>query len=172
MEVTSIRTTWGGKPAYQVILRDVSERRAAEAAARYRASLVAHVSDAIIGIDADGRIESWNEAAQAIYGWTEEEVAGHSIGSVVSANRTDSAAVLERGQRSHRRKDGSAVDVLVSIDPLVDDDTQPSGWVVVCTELTDARQAEAGRRAAEERYEAVVAVAQRGHHPLRRGGHG
>ena len=146
MEVTSVRTTWGGEPAFQVIARDISERKAAEAAARYRASLVAHVSDAIIGIDADGRIESWNEAAQHIYGWTEGEVAGLSIGTVVSANRTDSASILERGQHSHHRKDGSSVDVLISIDPLVDDDTLPSGWVVVCTELTDARQAEAGRR--------------------------
>jgi diguanylate cyclase (GGDEF)-like protein/PAS domain S-box-containing protein len=162
MEVTSVRTSWAGSPAFQVIMRDISERRAAEAAARYRASLVAHVSDAIIGIDADGQIESWNEAAQAIYGWTEEEVVGHSIAAVVTANRTDSAAVLERGQRSHRRKDGSAVDVMVSIDPLIDDDTQPSGWVVVCTELTDARQAEAGRRAAEQRYEAVVASLSEG----------
>jgi diguanylate cyclase (GGDEF)-like protein/PAS domain S-box-containing protein len=162
MELTSIRTTWGGKPAYQVIMRDVSERRAAEAAARYRASLVAHVSDAIIGIDAEGRIESWNEAAAHIYGWSEGEVAGLSIGAVVSANRTDSAAILERGQHAHRRKDGSTVDVLVSIDPLMDDDTLPSGWVVVCTELTDARQAEAGRRAAEERYEAVVASLSEG----------
>ena len=162
MEFTSIRTTWAGEPAYQVIARDMSERRAAEAANSYRASLVAHVSDAIIGIDADGKIESWNEAAQAIYGWKEEEVAGMSISAVVTANRTDSAAVLERGQRIHRRKDGSEVDVLVSIDPLIDDDTQPSGWVVVCTELTDARQAEAGRRAAEERYEAVVASLSEG----------
>ena len=89
-------------------------------------------------------------------------MAGLSIGAVVTANRTDSAAVLERGQRTHRRKDGSEVDVLVSIDPLIDDDTQPSGWVVVCTELTDARQAEAGRRAAEERYEAVVASLSEG----------
>ena len=162
METTSIRTTWGGEPAFQVIARDISERRAAEAADRYRASLVAHVSDAIIGIDAEGKIESWNEAARAIYGWTEEEVVGLSIAAVVTSNRTDSAAVLERGQRSHRRKDGSEVDVLVSIDPLIDDDTQPSGWVVVCTELTDARQAEAGRRAAEERYEAVVASLSEG----------
>ena len=162
MEFTSIRTTWAGEPAYQVIARDMSERRAAEAANSYRASLVAHVSDAIIGIDADGKIESWNEAAHAIYGWKEEEVAGMSISAVVTANRTDSAAVLERGQRIHRRKDGSEVDVLVSIDPLIDDDTQPSGWVVVCTELTDARQAEAGRRAAEERYEAVVASLSEG----------
>ncbi len=162
MEITSIRTTWAGEPAYQVVARDMSERRAAEAADRYRASLVAHVSDAIIGIDADGRIESWNEAAQAIYGWTEAEVKGLSISAVVTANRTDSAAVLERGRRAHRRKDGSQVDVLVSIDPLIDDSTQPSGWVVVCTELTDARQAEAGRRAAEERYEAVVASLSEG----------
>jgi diguanylate cyclase (GGDEF)-like protein/PAS domain S-box-containing protein len=162
MEITSIRTTWAGEPAYQVIARDMSERRAAEAANRYRASLIAHVSDAIVGIDAEGSIESWNEAAEAIYGWTEEEVAGLSISAVVTANRTDSASVLERGRRTHHRKDGSEVDVLVSIDPLIDDGAQPTGWVVVCTELTDARQAEAGRRAAEERYEAVVASLSEG----------
>ena len=97
MEVTSIRTTWAGEPAYQVIMRDVSERQAAEAANRYRASLVAHVSDAIIGIDADGNIECWNEAAQAIYGWTEDEVAGIRSARWCRANRTDSAAMLERG---------------------------------------------------------------------------
>ena len=162
VEVTSIRTSWAGRPAYQVIMRDVSERHAAEAANRYRANLVAQVSDAIIGIDASGKIESWNQAAQGIYGWSEREVAGLSISAVVSANRSESASVLERGQHRHRRKDGSEVEVLVAIDPLIDDDTQPSGWVVVCTELTDARQAEAGRRAAEERYEAVVASLSEG----------
>ena len=162
MEVTSVRTSWAGEPAYQVIMRDIAERRAAEAANRYRASLVAQVSDAIIGIDGDGKIESWNDAAQAIYGWSQREVMGLSISAVVTANRTDSASILERGQHTHHRKDGSSVDVLVSIDPLIDDDTQPSGWVVVCSELTDARQAEAGRRAAEERYEAVVASLSEG----------
>ena len=90
------------QPAFQVIMRDISERRAAEARDRYRASLVAHVSDAHHRYRRDGKIESWNEAAQAIYGWTEEEVLGQSIAAVVTANRTDSAAVLERGQRSHR----------------------------------------------------------------------
>ena len=110
----------------------------------------------------NGRIESWNEAAQGIYGWAEPEVLGHAIGAVVTANRTESASILERGQHTHHRKDGSNVDVLVSIDPIIDEDLQPSGWVVVCTELTDARQAEAGRRAAEARYEAVVASLSEG----------
>jgi diguanylate cyclase (GGDEF)-like protein/PAS domain S-box-containing protein len=162
MEITSVRTTWAGEPAFQVIARDMTERKAAEAAMQYRASLLAHVSDAIIGIDAAGQIESWNEAAEAIYGWTEQEVSGLSISAVVTANRTDSASVLERGRKTHHRKDGSEVEVLVAIDPLIDDGAQPSGWVVVCTELTDARQAEAGRRAAEERYEAVVASLSEG----------
>ncbi len=46
-----------------------------------------------------------------------------------SGNRTDSAAVLERGQSVHNRKDGSEVSVLVSIDPLIDDAPIPrDGW--------------------------------------------
>ncbi len=162
MEVTSILTTWAGEPAYQVIARDISERRAAEAANRYRASLVAHVSDAIIGIDADGKIESWNEAAQAMYGWSEAEVTGLPIGAVVGDRQADPEVLLERGRHLHRRKDGSGVEVLVSIDPLAEDGDTTSGWVVVSTELTDAKQAEAGRRAAEERYEAVVASLSEG----------
>jgi diguanylate cyclase (GGDEF)-like protein/PAS domain S-box-containing protein len=162
VDVTSVRTSWGGQPAYQVILRDMSMRIAAEAAFRYRASLVAHVSDAIIGIDSDGKIESWNEAAALIYGWSEHEVVGRSISEILTGFRTDSAAVLERGQRSHVRKDGSTVEVRVSIDPLINEAGMPAGWVVVCVEITEARQAQAGRRAAEERYEAVVASLSEG----------
>jgi diguanylate cyclase (GGDEF)-like protein/PAS domain S-box-containing protein len=162
VDVTSVRTSWGGQPAYQVIMRDLSERIAAEAEYRYRASLVAHVSDGIIGIDSDGKIESWNEAAASIYGWSEHEVVGRSISEILTGFRTDSASVLERGQRSHVRKDGSPVEVQVSLDPLINEAGMPAGWVVVCAEITEARQALAGRRAAEERYEAVVASLSEG----------
>ena len=143
-------------------MRDLSERIAAEAEYRYRASLVAHVSDGIIGIDSDGKIESWNEAAASIYGWSEHEVLGRSISEILTGFRTDSASVLERGQRSHVRKDGSPVEVQVSLDPLINEAGMPAGWVVVCAEITEARRAQAGRRAAEERYEAVVASLSEG----------
>ncbi len=162
MDVVSVLTTWNGRPAHQVIMRDLSERRAAEAAARYRASLVAHVSDAIIGIDSEGRIDSWNEAAEAIYGWSEQEVVGRPLASIVSGSETDSASAIERGERVHVRRDGTPVPVRVSLDPLLDSAGQPTGWVVVCTELTDARRAEQGRRAAEERYSAVVSSLSEG----------
>ncbi len=162
VEATSVRTRWEGKPAYQVIMRDISERKRAEAALRYQASLVTHVSDAIIGIDSDGRIESWNPAAEAIYGWREDEVVGKSVSDVLAAGRSAGAAVLESGERLHVRKDGELIETRVSLSPLLDDIGQPSGWVAVCTEITEARRAEAARRAAEERYAAVVAALEEG----------
>ncbi len=161
VEATSVRTTWEGKPAYQVIIRDITERRRAEAAMRYQASLVAHVSDAIIGINPSGRIESWNPAAQAIYGWEESEVVGRLVTEVLTAGR-DSSTVLESGNRVHVRRDGRLMEAQVSLSPLMSDMGQPSGWVAVCTEVTEARRAEAGRRAAEERYAAVVSSLEEG----------
>ena len=51
IESVSVLTRWEGEDAYQVILRDLTDRKRAEAALRYQANLVEHVSDAIIGVD-------------------------------------------------------------------------------------------------------------------------
>jgi diguanylate cyclase (GGDEF)-like protein/PAS domain S-box-containing protein len=161
VEITSVRTTWGGKPAFQVIMRDMSERKAAEAAAQYRASLVAHVADAIIGVEIDGSIESWNEAAASIYGWDEDEVLGRPANDVLGGLSGVGETIVAAGRATHYRKDHTPVDVLVSVDPLMAND-ETVGWVVVCTELTDAKLAEAGRREAEERYASVVASLSEG----------
>ncbi len=68
VESVSVLTRWEGEDAFQVILRNLTDRKRAEAALRYQANLVEHVSDAIIGIDTHGRVESWNRAAELIYG--------------------------------------------------------------------------------------------------------
>lgn len=162
VDAISVRTEWEGRPAYQVIMRDISERRLAEAAIRHQASLVAHVSDAILGIDSEGRLESWNPAAQAMYGWTEAEVLSRPVAEVLAPGQAKGAAVVETGVRVHVHKDGRLIDTRVSLAPIVDKQGQPSGWVAVCTEITAARRAEEGRRAAEERYAAVIAALEEG----------
>src|SRR5205085_1728755 len=62
IESISVRTTWEGRTAYQVIMRDIAEREEAKAALRAQARLVEAVSDAIIATDVHGVVTSWNPA--------------------------------------------------------------------------------------------------------------
>ncbi|MGH9307545.1 MAG: putative bifunctional diguanylate cyclase/phosphodiesterase, partial [Acidimicrobiales bacterium] len=112
--------------------------------------------------DCEGRLESWNPAAEAMYGWKEAEVVGRQVADVLAPDQTRGAAVVESGVRVHVHKGGRLIDTRVSLAPIVDKQGQPSGWVAVCTEITAARRAEEGRRAAEERYTAVVAALEEG----------
>ena len=75
VEVASARTSWGGKPAFQVILRDISERRLAEEAAQARmaverryAAAVAALEEGVVVIDRDGRVAAANDSAVRILG--------------------------------------------------------------------------------------------------------
>jgi len=75
VEVASARTSWGGKPAFQVILRDVSERKLAEEAAAARAAIerryaaaVAALEEGVVVIDRDGAVAATNDSATRILG--------------------------------------------------------------------------------------------------------
>lgn len=150
-EAVSVRTSWNGEPAYQVILRDLIEHKAAQDALRYQAALVTHVSDAIIGVSADGRISSWNPAAEVIYGRPATEVIGRplSIGVGVACEPAAIAAAGGRILDSHAKADGSALSIAVSAAQMDD------GFVLVCADET-------GKRRAEEHFTAVVETLSEG----------
>ena len=67
VEAISVLTVWVGRPAFQVVSRDLSAHRHAQAALRFQAALVDHVSDAIVATTADGLVTAWNPAAEQIY---------------------------------------------------------------------------------------------------------
>ena len=162
VESTSVRTRWQGRPAFQVILRDLSERRRAEEVMRHQASLVAHVSDAIIGLDADGRIASWNPAAEAIYGWAPDEVVGQTLSEVVGDAGLADASTPAAATAAHRGRNGEEITVLMSLSPVRDINGAAVGAVAVCTDVTELSRAAAERRAVEARYAAVVSVLEEG----------
>ncbi|EHK89244.1 PAS domain S-box/diguanylate cyclase (GGDEF) domain-containing protein [Saccharomonospora azurea SZMC 14600] len=151
IESVSVRTTWKGRPAYQVIMRDITAQKAAESALRYQAALVSHVSDAIIGTSSDGMVTSWNPAAERVYGHSEDVALGRSVGEVVGATLDPQAVVAQGGviEAEHRKADGSALTVRVSASPM------DTGYVLVCADET-------ARRAAERRYRTVVAALDEG----------
>jgi diguanylate cyclase (GGDEF)-like protein/PAS domain S-box-containing protein len=151
VESVSVRTTWEGRPAFQVIMRDISAQKAAAAALRYQAALVTHVSDALIATTAEGAVTSWNPAAETIYGHYAVDAIGRPIDELVGA-ALDPATVLEMGgvvQADHRSANGGALAVRVSVAAMAD------GYVIVCADET-------ARRRAEQYFTTVVAAIEEG----------
>jgi PAS domain S-box-containing protein len=105
------------------------KKRNGEAAARL-AAIVQSSDDAIVSKTLDGVITSWNRAAEKLFGYPASEAIGQSIFLIVPADRRaeeeDVVARLRRGETVdhfetvRRRKDGSLVDVSLTISPVRD----------------------------------------------------
>jgi PAS domain S-box-containing protein len=166
VESTSVRTRWADKPAFQAILRDLTHQKAAETNLRLSANLIQHVSDAIIALDVDGRISSWNPAAAALYGWDADDAVGLPIDALLGGDSSSANVLaLARGTRAeltHRRRDGSAVHVIVSIADIKDSAGAVSGSVLISADVSERRKAEQIRQQADARYSAAVAALDEG----------
>jgi len=117
---------------------------------------------AIIMLDADGRIETWNTGAERIFGFTAEEAAGQHTEIFFTAEdrrrgqpEREMLAARETGraadERWHVRKDGSRVFLSGVLSPL--GDGTPTGYVKVARDLTEQRRAEEELRLAYEELE-------------------
>ena len=153
MESTSVRTTWQGQPAYQAILRDVSERHAAQRSLRYQAALVRQVSEAIVAVDAAGLVSSWNPAAERIFEQAAKDVLGRPVSAVLPAVLP---ADGQRAELAHRRRDGERLDLAVSVVGL----DGAAGSVIVCSDVTERRRA-ADALWHEARHDSLTQLANR-----------
>ena len=154
----SVCIEWDGDVAHQVILRSMAERRRAEAALRYQASLITHVSDAIVAADLHGTIRGWNPAAEALYGRSAVEAVGRTVREVLGPDAVEPDGTTRSGEAEHRRADGATLLVNVVVAPLRDDLGDLTGSVAVCTDLS----ARLERRAAEARFRVVVEALEEG----------
>lgn len=133
---------------YTVILRDISERVAAEREIRYQASLLENVSDAIISTDVDTRIKSWNRAAEVTYGWSAAEVIGKPIDQIVQIEYSgnDYETMLEeleakgewRGVTKQSTTPGNVYFIQNSVSLIRDAANLASGVVTVNRDITES----------------------------------
>jgi PAS domain S-box-containing protein len=108
--------------------QDVTERKHAENAALRLAAIVESSYDAIVGKGLDGIITSWNAGAERTFGYAAEEIIDKSIAILIPPDhQKEEEAIIERirrGQRVEsfetvrRRKDGSLIDVSLTISPV------------------------------------------------------
>lgn len=110
--------------------RDVTGRRLAEAERGRLAAIVESSNDAIISASLAGTIESWNPAAERIFGYRASEVLGRPLTMLVPRLSTDmtpqmlgqvrSGEQVTRLEADRRRKDGTMVSVSLTLSPVRD----------------------------------------------------
>lgn len=85
------------------VLVDISDRKNSEQAEALLSAIVQSSDDAIISKSLDGRILSWNVAAERLFGYTQEEAVGNSILLIIPAERQhEEGEILARLRRGER----------------------------------------------------------------------
>lgn len=116
------------------------------------AAIVENSEDAIIGKKLDGTISSWNPGAERLYGYTAEEAVGQSISIIFPpAIKTQEMLLLnsiQHGKMVHQyetkrmRKDGSFVDVSLTISPIRNQNNAIIGYSGIERDISERRKVE------------------------------
>jgi two-component system CheB/CheR fusion protein len=148
---------------------DITERKtAAEAVVRRLAAIVESSVDAIISKNLVGIIQTWNEGAERLYGYTAEEAVGRSVQMLVPEDRTEewrSLMARLRGGESIEgleteriRKDTQRVPVRLTISPIRDSNGKVVSASTIARDISDSKRAEQNLRDREERLRAILST--------------
>ena len=137
---------------FSTIMRDISDLKQAEVNSRLLASVVESSDDAIITKKLDGTITSWNQAAVDLFGYTETEAIGQPITMLFPAERLQEEPQIIDHIKNKKRvkhfetvrlhKDGSTIDISVTISPLVDSHGHVVGASKIVRDIRDRKAAE------------------------------
>jgi PAS domain S-box-containing protein len=137
---------------YACIARDISEEIAKNKKLQLLATIEHYSADAIIGLDIERNIISWNTGASMMFGWSEDEATGMPAYRIIPDEFRNEAEeilqeVLEKGlvkDRETRRKtkDGQILDVLLTITALRDPAGKIFGFSLIIKDLTEKKKME------------------------------
>ncbi|MDP9793168.1 PAS domain S-box-containing protein [Catenuloplanes nepalensis] len=153
---------WGQRRLDEVEARERAAQDAAEAHRATLATVVERLDDGVIGLTPEGVITAWNGGAERLFGYTAAEVLGRRADMFVddadgAGQQLDALARMRRGERSLRyearrlRKDGTPVDVALTIAPIEDQAGQVIGVSALARDITAAKEAADRQRALEQR---------------------
>ncbi len=118
-------------------------------------AIVDSSDDAIISKDLNGVITSWNNSAERMFGYTASEAVGQRITMLIPSDRLDEEPkILERLRHGERmdhfetirmRKDGSRLDISLTISPVKDADGRIVGASKVARDITERKRIEQQR---------------------------
>lgn len=132
---------------------DISNRGlAVTTAMAHLAAIVESSDDAIISKDLNGIITSWNRAAKNLFGYSAEEAIGQPITLVIPADHIDEESrileqirhgeTVDHYETMRKRKDGSLVDISLTVSPLRDTEGNIIGASKIARNITERKRAE------------------------------
>jgi PAS domain S-box-containing protein len=146
-----------GHEVLQCTLHDITDRRRAEEARLHLAAIVSSSDDAILSKDLDGRITSWNAAAERMYGYSAQEIVGQPVTHLFPPDRSDEfTQIMERIRRGERvehyettrvRKDGSLLSVSVTVSPIKNSSGTIIGASAIARDISKRKELEEQREA-------------------------
>src|SRR6266849_4777 len=156
-----------GKPRQYVAIRaDITERKQAEEVRERLAAVVESSDDAIIGKTLEGTITAWNRGAEKLFGYSSSEAVGKPIRILLPPERAneepDILARIGRGESTEHfetvrvRKDGTYVDVSVTISPIKNSSGMIVGASKIARDITVRKEAEPTAKEALAASEAAL----------------
>jgi two-component system sensor histidine kinase VicK len=128
---------------------DITEFKIADEKSAMLAAIIESSEDAIISKTLDGTITSWNKAAERMFGYTDDEIIGKSILNMISPNLHDEEkqilATLQEGNRVEHfetrrvKKDGSLLDVSLTISPIKDSSGNIIGISKIARDISEKK---------------------------------
>jgi PAS domain S-box-containing protein len=137
------------RPAWKLRKRQAKSRREKN----FLSSIIDSSEDAILAKDLNGVIRMWNQGAERLYGYTPAEIIGRPVTTLVPLDRqAEIASILERLKRGERvehfetvrrRKDGSLVDISLTVSPIKDEYGNVVAASSIARDITDKKRSEA-----------------------------
>jgi two-component system, chemotaxis family, CheB/CheR fusion protein len=155
-------------------LIDLTDHKHHERATRWLVSIVESSDDAIVSKDLNGVIATWNKGAERLFGYLAAEVVGKPIMIIIPPDRqAEEADIIRRIQRGERidhfetvrrRKDGSLVEISLTISPVTDSTGTIIGAAKIARDITDRKRRDEQitllAREADHRTKNLLALAQ------------
>jgi PAS domain S-box-containing protein len=150
----------------RINMSDVSLLKKERQKANYLSSIVQSSDDAIIGIEINGIITSWNRGSENIYGYAESEVIGKPISILHPPEREEEMSQIlgkiklgehiSRYETIRRRKDGKTINVSVTVSPIRDTEGKIVAASTIGRNITERKRAGEELRKAHDELELRV----------------